>query len=149
MIAPCDSELRRLFWLGPLTVALAVISVVAVQFVVVEVLHPLPRFSESLLHGTEPALATALFVVCGIGVFAATVRLAKNPVQVFRRIALVALLVSFIPNMVIAASGMRGADWPSMTALMFLHVVAWAVTVALLTGLRRRPNRGEAHRDPG
>lgn len=139
MITSGMSELRRLLWLGPLTVAVAVTAVVAVQALVVRVLHPLPRFSESLLQSTEPALAAAFFVACGIGVFAATSRLANNAVQAFRRIALGALLVSFIPNVVVAASGMRGADWPSMIALMLLHVVAWAVTVAMLTTLKRSP----------
>ena len=76
-------------------------------------------------------------MVCGIGVYAASLRLATHPVQTFRRVALGALLVSFIPNVAVAASGMRGADWSSMLALMLLHVVAWAVTVALLTGLTR------------
>lgn len=145
MITSGASQLRRLLWLGPLTVALAVTAVVAVQAAVVRVLQPLPRFSESLLQSTEPALVTAFFVVCGIGVFAATSRLATNAVQAFRRIALGALLVSFIPNVVVAASGMRGADWPSMIALMLLHVVAWAVTVAMLTTLTRSPIQDERH----
>jgi Zn-dependent protease len=139
MITSGTSELGRLLWLGPLTVAVAVTAVVAVQAAVVRVLHPLPRFSESLLQSTEPALATGFFVACGIGVFAATTKLANNPVQAFRRIALGALLVSFVPNVLVAASGMRGADWPSMIALMLLHVVAWAVTVAMLTTLTRSP----------
>ena len=141
MIATGMSELRRLIWLGPLTVAVAVTAVAAVQAVVVQVLHPLLRFSESLLRSSETALATAFFVVCGIGVFAVISRLATEPVRAFRRVALGALLVSFIPNVAVAASGMRGADWSSMSALMLLHVVAWAVTVALLTGLTGRPTQ--------
>jgi hypothetical protein len=133
MISSHNAQLHRLLWLGPLTVAVAVIAVVAVQAAVVQILQPLPRFSDSLLRSSEPAVATGFFVACGIAVFVAASRLANNAVQAFRRIALGALLVSFIPNVVVAASGMRGADWRSMLALMLLHVIAWAVTVAMLT----------------
>jgi hypothetical protein len=129
------AAMSRLVWLGPLTVAAAVLAVAIVQAIILRVLHPLPRFSESLLRSSEPALATALFVSGGVVTFALITRLAGDPVRTFRRVALAALALSCLPNVAVATSGMQGADWPSMAALMFLHVVAWAVTVSMLTGL--------------
>ena len=137
MTSTLNLELRRLLWLAPLTVIAAVGAVAIVQAIILRVLHPLPRFSESLLRSTEPVLATAFLVTCGVGTFVAITRLADDPVRTFRRIALTALCLSCLPNVAVAVSGMRGANWRSMTALMFLHIVAWAVTVSMLTGLAR------------
>ena len=44
------------------------------------------------------------------------------------------LLVSCIPNLLAAFGRDAGVEW-AMLALMAMHVVAWAVTVAMLTRL--------------
>jgi len=74
-----------------------------------------------------------------------------EPLRAYRRIALGALLASCIPNMLPLLSGVVDLG---MFALMVLHVVAWAVTVTMLTRLtvvRRRESpeyidRGPRHR---
>lgn len=67
-----------------------------------------------------------------------------DPLRSFRRLALVVLLVSFIPNLVELLKGSGGVDL-GMLALMVLHVVAWAVTVTMLT--RLTATKDEGHRD--
>ena len=54
--------------------------------------------------------------------------------RTFRRLALGVLLVSCIPNLLAAFGRDAGVEW-AMLALMAMHVVAWAVTVAMLTRL--------------
>jgi uncharacterized membrane protein len=128
-------RLARLSWVGPLTVATSVLTVLAVQFIATRALSPLPRFSQAVLSSTEPASVTTALVSAAVLVFALSVRWATNPLRRYRQIALGALLVSFVPN-VAAGFFMRPAvDWPSMMALMSMHIVAWAVTVSMLTRL--------------
>jgi hypothetical protein len=111
-----------------------VLAVVAIQRISVAMLGPLPRFSEAVLTSNEPAVVTAVLVSAAV-VFAVCVNAAAEPVQRFRRIALGALLASFMPNVATALLLRPGTDWPSMIALMVMHVVAWAVTVTMLTRL--------------
>ena len=59
---------------------------------------------------------------------------AEHPLRAFGRVAPGALILSFVPNAVVA-SAVPGADWPSMLALAVLHVVAWGVTITMLTRL--------------
>ena len=94
--------------------------------------RPLPRFSGSVLNSSEPAIFTAVLVTCAIFAFALVVDMATDPLRIFRRLALGVLVVSCIPNLIGLAWGRVDIG---MLTLGFLHVVAWAVTVTLLTRL--------------
>jgi hypothetical protein len=50
-------------------------------------------------------------------------------------IAFIALLLSFLPEVAWAQSGMPGTNWPNAIALMLMHVVAWVFCVTLLPKL--------------
>ena len=81
-------------------------------------------------------------IIAAVVVFALVARFARRPIWLFRRIALVALLLSFIPDL--ALPFMPGPDpvGPREIVLLALtHVVAAAVSVALLTTLARDPSR--------
>ena len=125
----------RLYWVGPATVATSVLAVTAVQLIAVHILAPLPRFSERVLTSAEPQVVTAVLVSTAVLVFAVCVHLAGDPVRTYRQIALGALLISFVPNLAAGLLLRPAADWPSMIALMVMHVTAWAVTVPMLTRL--------------
>jgi len=57
-------------------------------------------------------------------------------VWVFRRIALVALAVSFVPDLLLlVASPFPGTSVIAVATLMVMHVVAWAISVGILTRL--------------
>jgi len=129
--------LRRLYWVGPATIAAAVGAVVAVQQISLWVLHDLPKFSGNVLNSNEPAYATIVFVGGAVLVFPIVVDAAKNPLRTFRRLALGVLLVSCIPNLIAAFARDAGIEW-GMLALMTMHVVAWAVTTLMLTRLTVR-----------
>ena len=129
--------LRRMYWVGPMTIAAAVGAVAAVQQVSLWVLHDLPKFSRNVLDSNEPAYATILFVGGAVLTFPIVVDAARNPLRTFRRLALGVLLVSCIPNLIAAFARDAGVEW-GMLALMLMHVVAWAVTTLMLTRLTVR-----------
>ena len=91
--------LRRLYWVGPATIAASVAAVLVVQQISLFVLHDLPKFSDSILHSNEPAYATAFFVGCAVLIFPIIADAASKPLRTFRRLALGVLLVSCIPNL--------------------------------------------------
>jgi hypothetical protein len=128
-------RLTRLAWVGPLSIATAVLAVLAIQAVAIRAISPLPRFSEAILSSAEPALLTAVLGSAGVAVFVLCVRWAVDPLQKYRQIALAALLVSFLPNIAAGLLMRPAVDWPSMMVLMAMHVAAWAVTVSMLTRL--------------
>lgn len=121
---------RALWWVGPLTVVSAVLLVFATRAVAV------PMFG---LNGEFPPLTygglgffTVIFVALAVLVFAGCVRWAANPIALYRRIALVVLALSMLPDAWLPGN-VPGATWPIAIALMVTHVAAWAPTVFILT----------------
>lgn len=135
MAASPGIDLRRLYWVGPATVVASVLAVLILQKITLATLRPLPRFSEAVLKSDEPVAVTAILVSAAVLTFAIVAVLCESPLRTFVRLAFLVLLVSFTPNVALALSRNSGVDWPSMIALMVMHVVAWAVTVSMLTRL--------------
>jgi hypothetical protein len=88
---------------------------------------------EILRKSIEPMLFTGVLVTGAVAVFAVVAHEAVNPLRTFRRVALTALLLSFVPD--IAAAFWSLFSWPVAIVYMVMHVVAWAVTVTMLTRL--------------
>lgn len=123
-----DFEPQRMVWLGPLTIASAVTAVLATRHAALLVITRPSRFDmlsvgPSILD-TFVLVAIAIFVFAGVASSAAA-----RPRRRYRVIAFVALLVSFLPDLVL----LRSAPWPPVAVLMAEHVAAWFVTVELLT----------------
>ena len=93
-----DINLRRLYWVGPATIAAAVLAVAVVQQISLMVLPSLPRFSAAVLQSDEPAAVTAVLGSAAVATFVAVVRTADRPLRTFQRLALGVLLLSFTPN---------------------------------------------------
>ena len=130
-------DVRRLYWVGPSTVAASVLAVWIVQQISLAILPPLPQFSGSVLNSNEPALATAILVSGAVLTFPIVVDWSLTPLRSFRRLAFGVLVLSCVPNVIGPLTG-GGADKGKL-ALMMLHVVAWAVTVTMLTRLTVTP----------
>jgi len=125
-----DVNAKALWWAGPLTVVAAVLLVWATRAVAV------PLFG---LNGEFPPLTyggLAFFTVVGVGlgvlVFAGVAMISSTPIPTYRRIALVALALSMIPDFWLPGN-VPGATWPIAIVLMVTHVAAWAPTVFILT----------------
>jgi hypothetical protein len=123
-------DLRRLRWVGPLTVVAAVVAVLAVRVAAFAVLDLSPEF-QPLTWGA-PILFTTVLVGMGVLVFAVVAMRATLPMRLYRRIAFWALVVSLIPDLLLPGSG-PGATWPAALVLMVMHVAAWLTTVTILT----------------
>lgn len=116
--------------------ALAIVVNVVIRTVAVSVLGIDGGF---LPLGVGP---TVFFTVVGMAgavvVFGLVIRLAKRPVRVFRRVALVVLLVSLAPDLLLLFSGsMPGTTVAGVFTLMVEHVASWAIAVGVLTSLVR------------
>ena len=121
---------KALWWAGPLTVVAAVLLVFATRAVAV------PLFG---LDGTFPPLTyqgLGFFTVVGVGagvlVFVALALWSFRPIAIFRKVALVVLALSMLPDAWLPGN-VPGATWPIAVALMATHVAAWLPTVFILT----------------
>ena len=115
-----------------MTIAAAVVAVVVVREVAVRVLHPDPAFTP--LTPGPPIVGTIGCTVMAIYVFVGIVSY-PNPIRTWRRVAAVVLILSFVPNVLLAISHVMGEGWPEACALMTMHVVVWAICVMLLPWL--------------
>jgi len=123
---------RRLVWVGPLTIVCANVAVLTVRHVALMLVTPPVRFAPL---GVGPAVIdTTILVSAGILVFVVIAANAANPYRLYRWIAFVALLVSWIPDMLLPGRW-PSATWPLAMSLMAMHVAAWWATVTILTGL--------------
>ncbi len=124
-------ELKRLFWAGPLTVLASIVGVLIVRVVGVAIVHPSPSFPH--LGWAPPIVLTAFLVIGAVFVFALVARFSKRPLRNYFMISVVVLILSFIPDAAEPIYALvPGANWPNAFVLMFMHLVAWAITVTLL-----------------
>jgi hypothetical protein len=121
---------RHLFWVGPATVLAAAGAVLIVQQIALRSLTLLPV---SLLEGVEPVFFTVVLVSAAVIVFGFVLHESADPIHTFRRIAFITLIVSLIPDIALGLSSVRWASWPLAFTFIVMHIVAWLVTVAMLT----------------
>ncbi len=124
-------DLRRLWWVGPLTILAAIGAVLATRVLAFAFLDLSPQFVP-FMWGALIVFTTVL-VAAAVLVFAAVARLATSPIRTYRRIALGALVVSMIPDLLLPAYR-PNATWPAVLVLLVMHVAAWWTTVTTLTG---------------
>jgi hypothetical protein len=90
----------ELFWgAAALTIAAAVVAVLAVREVAVRVLHPDPAFTP--LTVGSPIVGTIGLTMVANYVFVGTVSY-PNPVRTWRRVVAAAIFLSFVPCVLLA-----------------------------------------------
>lgn len=127
-----EIESSRFLWVAALTMAVSVMAVLAVRTAAVCILHPRPTF-EPLGFG-PPTIDTILCVIVAIFVFL-KISSYPNAMRLWRYVAAAALVLSFVPDVLLAIFHGMGGGWPEACALMLMHIVVWAVCVTLLPGL--------------
>jgi hypothetical protein len=134
-------SLRRLLRVAPLATALAAVANLGV-WLLTEALFAPPAGFLPMEPGPVVTFTVAGLLAASL-VFAALARFTRRPVTLFRRIALVALVLSVVPNVLLLfdSSGAMFTEMsvPGVYALMVMHVVAAAVAVWALTTLTREP----------
>jgi hypothetical protein len=134
-------QLKKLWWVGPLTVLAAVIGVLIVRAIAVAILPP--PYAPGLAMIMVPIVLTVILCTCAVIVFALVGRFTKNPVRTYIIISVVFLLISFIPDLMVPSMGaaMPGANWGYAITLMIMHVVAGFITVYMLIKLTVDKNK--------
>ena len=124
---------QALWWAGPLTVVVAVLLVFATRAVAFALVD-LPADFPPLTYGGL-AFFTVMLVGLGVLVFVGCAMWSARPIPLYRKIALVTLAVSMIPDALLPGN-VPGATWSAAIVLMVAHVAAWLPTVFILTNRR-------------
>jgi hypothetical protein len=128
MTSPVDR--RRLWWVGPLTVVASVAAVFVVRILAFATMDLSAEYPP--LTWTGLFVFTTVLVSAGVLVFVWVAGSSATPIPTYRRIALIALLLSFVPDLFLPGTD-PGATWPAAIVLMVMHVAAWLPTVLILT----------------
>ena len=133
--------LNRLLWVAPFTIAVAVAANSAIYFAADALFGVTwqPLFTLSGVIGS-----TVAYLLVATIAFAVVARFSKQPFRLYRRIAAIALLASFLLPLSallgMAAppgSGTTAAPPDTFVTMLVMHVVAYAFSVSLLTRLTR------------
>jgi hypothetical protein len=89
-------------------------------------------------HGTVAPYTVGGVILAGAA-FAVVRRFARDPVRAYVRIAIVALVLSWIPDVALLFINEPGATVPAVAALMVMHAVAAAIVVTLLVRMAGSP----------
>ncbi len=133
-----DVVFGRLWWVGLLTILIADIAVALVRTITVAVLPISPNFAPLTLPPN--ILFTTIGAIGATIVFAIVSRVARRPISLFRWIALVVLLLSFIPDVLLLTAkppAFAGTTLLAVSILVVLHIVAAIAIVVPLTTLAR------------
>src|SRR5947209_1337031 len=127
--------LRKLVWVGPLTIIVAVLVNLVIRTIAVAFFGVPDGFT--FLQAPFVIGSTVVFLLLALVAFILVGRFARRPVRAYRIVALVALLVSFL-NPIMALTGQFPA--PGMSIQIFwtmivMHIVTALITVSLLTRL--------------
>jgi hypothetical protein len=138
--APAEAvSLSRLLWVAPAAISLAAAANAAI-YLAADALFGVawePAFNlVTVIVGTFAFLLAATLVSAGV------VRFARRPLWLFRRVALVALLLSFLQPVAallgvasMPGSGAAAAPLDTFLTMEVMHLAAYAISVPLLTRL--------------
>jgi uncharacterized protein DUF6069 len=132
-------QLKKLWWVGPLTVLTATIGVLIVRAIARAIL-PSP-YAPGLEMILLPIILTLVLCTGAVLVFALVGRFAKNPARTYLMIASIFLVISFLPDLAVVSAPFPGAGWPYSITLMTMHVVAGFITVFMLIKLTAVANQ--------
>jgi hypothetical protein len=106
----------------------AVIATAAVSFL------PIPASSMQIRVPMVYSVFTVIGSLGAVLVFALVARFSRRPIRLYRIIATVALVLSFIPDLALS-SFLGGAV--TVAVLLFMHIATYLVCVGMLTNMTR------------
>lgn len=128
--------IRKLVWVGPLTIILAVVVNLVVRSCAVSFFGVSASFP--YLQALVISITTVVFLALALLVFALVGRASSHPVRSFRIVGGIALVVSFLnPLLQLAGHWLpaRGMNLPIFWTMIVMHCVSALITVGLLTTL--------------
>lgn len=132
---PTSTAGGKLVWVGPLTIVIAALVNLAIRTIAVAFFGVPDSFT--FLQAPFVIASTVVLLVLALVAFILVGRFARRPVHVYRIVALIGLVVSFL-NPIMALAGMLPA--PGMNVQIFwtmivMHTVTALITVTLLAHL--------------
>jgi hypothetical protein len=131
--------LRKLVWVGPLTIVVAVLVNLVIRTIAVAFFGVPNGFT--YLQAPLVIGSTVVFLLLAQAAFILVGRFAHRPVRFYRILALVALFVSFL-NPIMLLAGLYpapGMDLSIFWTMIVMHTVTAIITVSLLTTLAVEP----------
>ncbi len=131
----------RLAAYGLLAIVASIVANLLIQALAKAIIDVSPEFLP--LASAQPIIVfTGVFVLIAVLVFAWVDRRSANPARTYNWIALVALIVSVLPDLGLIINpdnNMFGGVTPAaVSVLIVMHIVAYAITVFVLTRLAYR-----------
>ena len=134
-------SIGRIVTYGIIAIVGSIVANLIVRAIGLAIINVSPAF-DPLADMGATILFTSMLVFVAVIVFAVVDRKASDPVRTFNMIALIALALSLIPDvmMILSPSSFpfTGISFGAVVILMVQHVVAYAVTVYVLTVLAYR-----------
>ena len=127
---------RKLVWVGPLTIVLAVLANLVVRSFAVSffgVSSSFPYLGVSVI-----VITTVVFLMLALLVFVLVGRVSNRPVRTFRIVGGIALIASFLnPSLQLAGHWLpaTGMNLPIFWTMIVMHCVSALITISLLTTL--------------
>ena len=139
-----SSGALRLFMVGVLTIAAAVVANLVVRSLAFASLPISPTFLP--LQVGSICVFTVVLVGGGVLVYALVMRFSRHPARTYIIIALIALLLSLVPPVMLFFNPdtrmLPGVTPQAASILMVLHIVDALIAIVLLT--RLAPSKGRA-----
>src|SRR6266699_949455 len=127
--------IRKLVWVGPLTIVVVALVNLVVRTLAVSFFGVASRF----VYLLAPFVigSTVAFLLLALLAFVLVGRASSHPVRIFRIVAGVALLVSFLNPILLLASlfPATGMNLHIFWTMIVMHCVSALITVSLLTTL--------------
>lgn len=129
--------LRKLIWVGPLTIVTTAIANLILRTIAVSVFGVPETFQ--YLQAPSVIGSTIIFLLVALLAFILVSRFARRPIRFYRVLAFIVLCISFL-SPVMALVGLFPA--PGMTLSIFwtmiaMHLVSGIITIGLLTTITR------------
>jgi hypothetical protein len=125
-----ELRVERLRWAGPLAVLLSAGAVALIREIAVAVVQPDTRYMPLLRP--LPIFDTVVLATAAVLVFARFCRDNAHPIADYRRLAIRVLLISFVPDILLAVTHAFGGGWAEALWLMAMHVAVWAICITVL-----------------
>lgn len=129
---------RRINWgrvalVGLATVLVAVLINVAIYFIAGAFVQYRPEF-EPLANVGAAIFVSVVFTAAAVAVYALVLRFSRNPVRTYVIIALVALVLTIIPDFVLVPMTPGSTD-AQIAVLVLMHLIPAPVIIWMLTTL--------------
>ena len=130
--------LRKLVWVGPLTIVSTAIANLIIRTIAVSNFGVPGTFQ--YLQAPYVIGSTIIFLLLALLAFVLVNRFARRPIRFYRRLAFVVLCISFL-SPVMALVGLFPASGMTLSifwTMIVMHIVSASIVVGLLTTLTRQ-----------